>query len=114
MRAAAIRATHAGTASLVKWTPLPHSTKDIMRGTRAISAVERLKARSGNAGYTAVGMPGGWFRLVDKTGGIEREVGEPMPLEAFVAFIDKLGPPKPKKTSKFDEAFEAQIKRSGR
>ncbi len=85
-----------------------------MRSTRAIYAVERLKARSGNAGYAAVGMPGGWFRLVDKTGGIEREASEPMPLEAFVAFVDKLGPPKPRKTSKLDEAFEAQIKRSGR
>jgi hypothetical protein len=85
-----------------------------MRSTRAIYAVERLKTRSGNANYAAVGMPGGLFRLVDKSGGIESEVGEPMPLDAFVAFIDKLGPPKPKKTSKLDEAFEAQIKRSGR
>jgi hypothetical protein len=83
-----------------------------MRGTRAIFAVERLKARSGNAGYAAVGLQGGWFRLIDRTDGIEQEVGEPMPLEAFVAFVDALSPAKPKKASKLDVAFEAQIKRS--
>lgn len=83
-----------------------------MRSTRAISAVERLKARSGNAGYAAVSLPGGRFRLIDKTGGVEQGVGEPMPLEAFVAFVDGLAPTKPKKASKLDAAFEAQIKRS--
>lgn len=83
-----------------------------MRGTRAISAVERLKARSGNSGYTALSLPGGRFRLVDKTGGGERPLGEPMPLEAFVAFVDGIEPAKPKKASKLDAAFEAQIKRS--
>jgi hypothetical protein len=83
-----------------------------MRSTRAISAVERLKARSGKAGYAAVGLQGGRFRLIDRTDGVECEVGEPMPLEAFVAFVDALAPAKPKKASKLDEAFEAQIKRS--
>ena len=83
-----------------------------MRGTRATSAVERLKARTGNAGYAAVGLPGGLFRLIDRTSGTERAVGEPLPLDAFVAFVDDLEPAKPKKASKLDAAFEAQIKRS--
>ncbi|PTB20660.1 hypothetical protein C9I57_12615 [Trinickia symbiotica] len=84
-----------------------------MRGTRAITAVERLKARSGNPGYTAVSLPGGRFRLIDKAGGGDRQLGEPMPLEEFVAFVDGIEPAKPKKASKLDEAFAAQIKRSG-
>jgi hypothetical protein len=83
-----------------------------MRGTRAISAVERLKARTGNTGYAAVSLQGGRFRLIDRADGVEREMGEPMPLEAFVAFVDALAPAKPKKVSKLDVAFEAQIKRS--
>lgn len=85
-----------------------------MRGTRATQAVERLKTRSGNAAYAAVGMPGGVFRLVDRAGGTERTVGEPMPLDAFVAFVDSLSPAQPKKQSRLDTAFEAQIKRSRR
>ncbi|RKP50827.1 hypothetical protein [Trinickia fusca] len=83
-----------------------------MRGTKAIHAVERLKARSGNAAYAAVSLPGGRFRLVDKTGGQDAPVGEPLPLEAFVTFVDTLSPAQPKKASKLDVAFEAQIKRS--
>ncbi|GLU30449.1 hypothetical protein WKR88_01505 [Trinickia caryophylli] len=85
-----------------------------MRSTRATHAVERLKTRSGNEAYTAVGLPGGIFRLVDRAGGADRTVGEPMPLDAFVAFVDSLSPAQPKKQSKLDAAFDAQIKRSRR
>jgi len=85
-----------------------------MRGTKAIYAVERLKTRSGNSAYAALSLPGGVFRLVDRADGAERQVGEPMPLDAFVAFVDSLSPAKPKKASKLDLEFDAQIKRSRR
>jgi hypothetical protein len=85
-----------------------------MRGTKAIYAVERLKTRSGNAHYAAVSLPGGRFRLIDKTGGTERQLSEPLPLETFVAFVDEIEPAKPKKASKLDVAFDEQIKRSKR
>ena len=109
-KAAAARPT------LVQWTfyALTSDENRIMRGTKAIYAVERLKTRSGNSTYAALSLPGGVFRLVDRADGIERQIGEPMPLEAFVAFVDSLLPAKPKKASKLDAAFDAQIKRSRR
>lgn len=109
-KAAAARPT------LVQWTfyGIQSDETRIMRGTKAIYAVERLKTRSGNSTYAALSLPGGVFRLVDRAGGIEQQVGEPMPLEAFVAFVDSLSPAKPKKASKLDAAFDAQIKRSRR
>ncbi|MGN6316920.1 hypothetical protein [Trinickia sp.] len=85
-----------------------------MRSTRAISAVEKLKERTGNAQYAAIGMPGGLFRLVDRASGVELPLSEPLPLDAFVAFVNSLSPAKPKRVSKLDAAFEAQIKRSKR
>jgi hypothetical protein len=37
---------------------------------------------------------------------------EPLPLDAFVAFVDGFGPPKPSKASKLDLAFEEQLRKS--
>lgn len=85
-----------------------------MRSTRAISAVEKLKERTGNSHYAAIGMSGGVFRLVDRASGVELPLSEPLPLDAFVAFVDSLSPAKPKRIGKLDAAFEAQIKRSKR
>jgi hypothetical protein len=83
-----------------------------MRGTKAIYAVERLRARSGNPRYAAVNLPGGRFKLVEKTDAGETPVGEALALEDFVAFVDSISPAKPKRASKLDAAFDAQIKRS--
>lgn len=83
-----------------------------MRGTRATLAVERLRRRTGNQAYTTVSLPGGIFRLVDRAGGGEQQLGEALPLEAFVAFVDSLSPGEPKKPGKLDAIFEAQIRRS--
>ncbi|WP_261531488.1 hypothetical protein [Burkholderia multivorans] len=85
-----------------------------MRTTQATHAVERLKARSGNPQYAAVAMPGGLFYLVDRSGGTAEKRCDPLPLDEFVKFVDELGPKKPRKVSKLDLAFEAQInKRKG-
>jgi hypothetical protein len=82
-----------------------------MRSTKAIYAVERLKNRSGNPLYAAVNMPGGLFYLIDKTDGGSKAMCEPMPLDAFVAFVEQIST-KPRKLSKLDTAFEKQIKKS--
>jgi hypothetical protein len=83
-----------------------------MRGTKAIHAVERLKTRSGNPRYAAVSLPGGLFFLVDKSSGADQKLCDPLPLDAFVAFVDTVLPAKPRKASKLDVAFEEQIKKS--
>jgi len=83
-----------------------------MRTTRAIHAVERLKTRSGNPRFAAISLSGGLFYLVDKSSGVDRKVSEPLALDEFVKFVDAFGPPKPRKASKLDIAFEAQIKKS--
>jgi hypothetical protein len=85
-----------------------------MRSTRAISAVQRLKERTNNPHYAAIGMPGGLFRLVDRASGVELPLSEPLPLDDFVSFVNAISPAKPKRVSKLDVAFEAQIKRSKR
>ncbi|BAN25251.1 hypothetical protein [Caballeronia insecticola] len=85
-----------------------------MRSTKAISAVERLKTRTGNAQYAAVSMPGGLFYLVERTAAGSTKLSEPMPMDAFVAFVNARDPAKPRKVSKFDLALEEQIGRSGR
>lgn len=84
----------------------------IMRTTRAIHAVERLKTRSGNPRFAAISLSGGLFYLVDKSSGTDQKVSDPLPLDDFVKFVDGFGPPKPRKASKLDLAFEEQIKRS--
>jgi hypothetical protein len=113
-----------------------------MRSTRATYAVERLKTRSGNTGYAAVSLSGGLFYLIDRDAGKGADTSadtradatnvagdaqqiagkaaakspaklcEPLPLDAFVAFVDGFGPPKPSKASKLDLAFEEQLRKS--
>ena len=84
----------------------------IMRTTRAIHAVERLKTRSGNPQFAAISLSGGLFYLVDKSSGTDKKVSDPLTLDDFVKFVDGFGPPKPRKASKLDIAFEEQIKKS--
>jgi hypothetical protein len=85
-----------------------------MRSTKAINAVERLKARSGNAGYAAVSMPGGVFYLVERTSAGSTRLCEPMPMDEFVALVNAREPAKPRKVSKLDIAMDEQIGRSGK
>ena len=62
--------------------------------------------------FAAVAVAGGLFYLVDRSGGTAEKRCEPLPLDAFVKFVDEFGPKKPRKASKLDLAFEAQIKKS--
>lgn len=85
-----------------------------MRSTKAISAVERLKTRSGNAGYAAISMPGGYFYLAERSAEGAKKLSEPMPMDDFVALVNAREPGKPRKVSKLDLAMEEQIGRSGK
>ncbi|HZV65672.1 MAG TPA: hypothetical protein VFG03_12285 [Telluria sp.] len=77
------------------------------RSTRASSAVERLKNRSGNAGYSMGRTGDGLFFLSEKPG--TPPLCAPLELDDFVAFVNKLGPQVARRVSKFDVAFEKQL-----
>jgi hypothetical protein len=84
--------------------------EEIMRSTRASAAVERLKARSGNAQYSMVRSADGMFHLVlDSDAGVREKLSDPLELDAFVKFVNAYGPQKPKRVSKLDVAFEKQL-----
>ncbi|MEO7493524.1 MAG: hypothetical protein ABIT83_15520 [Massilia sp.] len=77
------------------------------RSTRASAAVDRLKLRSGNAGYSMSITGDGLFFLSEKPG--EPPLSAPLELDDFVAFVNKLGPQTPRRVSKLDVAFEKQL-----
>jgi len=51
----------------------------------------------------------GLFSLREQTEAGLENVGEPLGLDAFVRFVDGLGPPKPSRLSKYDVAFARQL-----
>jgi len=77
------------------------------RSTRASAAVERLKRRSGNAGYSMARTGDGLFFLSERPGA--PPLCAPLELDEFVAFVDGLGPQVQKRVSKHDLAFEKQL-----
>lgn len=81
-----------------------------MRSTKASAAVERLKARSANPLYSMSRRSDGFFslRLVSATGQAE-QIGTPLPMEEFVAFVNGLEPEKPRRVSKLDAAFRGKL-----
>jgi hypothetical protein len=81
-----------------------------MRSTRATAAIERLKARSGNAEYSMVRTASGLFYLVSgSNAGSPEKLSEPLEQDAFVTFVNNFGPQKPRRVSKLDVAFEKQL-----
>lgn len=83
-----------------------------MRSTRATAALERLKSRTGDAGYSMVRNADGLFYLVrtSDTGSPEK-MSEPLEQDAFVEFVNSLGPQKVRRVTKMDAAFEKQLNR---
>jgi hypothetical protein len=77
------------------------------RSTRASSALDRLKLRSGNAGYSMARTGAGLFFLTERPGA--PPLCEPLELDAFVAFVNAQGPQTPRRVSKLDVAFETQL-----
>jgi hypothetical protein len=78
-----------------------------LRSTRASAAVERLKKRSGNAGYSMARTGDGLFFLSERPGA--PALCAPLELDEFVAFVNSLGPQVEKRVSKHDIAFEKQL-----
>jgi hypothetical protein len=77
------------------------------RSTRATSAIDRLKVRSGNTKYTMSRTGSGHFFLTEGPG--LPPLCAPLELDDFVAFVNSLGPQTPKRISKLDVAFEKQL-----
>jgi hypothetical protein len=77
------------------------------RSTRASTAVERLKERTGQQGYSMARTGDGLFFLSEAPG--EPPLCAPLELDEFVAFVNKLGPQKERRMSKLDVAFEKQL-----
>ena len=77
------------------------------RSTRASNAVDRLKVRSGNDGYSMARTGDGLFFLTEAPG--ESPLCAPLELDEFVAFVKKLGPQEVRRVSKLDVAFEKQL-----
>ena len=76
-----------------------------MRTTRAALAVDRLKARTGEAGYSLIHQ--GDQRLALSLNG--ERIGEPLDLDAFVAFVNGVSKAPPKRVSKFEREFDAKL-----
>jgi hypothetical protein len=79
------------------------------RSTRASAAVDRLKLRSGNPGYSMARTGDGLFFLSDAPGA--PPLCDPLELDQFVAFVNQLGPQVARRVSKLDVAFEKQLVR---
>jgi len=81
-----------------------------MRSTKASAAVERLKARSGNARYSMSCRSDGLFALrLTSADGPAELVGTPLPMDEFVRFVNGIAAQQPKRVSKLDEAFRTQL-----
>lgn len=77
------------------------------RSTRASAAVDRLKVRTGNAGYSMARTGEGLFSLAEAPG--EPPLCAPLDLDDFVAFVNQLGPQVVRRMTKSDIAFEKQL-----
>ena len=96
-----------------------------MRSTKASAAIDRLKRRSGDTNYSMAMTSNGLFSLVlpqiqtvedssdlSKQTAKPQRLCEPMPMDEFVAFVNSYGPQIPKRVSKLDIAFSAQLEKS--
>lgn len=81
-----------------------------MRSTRATAAIGRLNARSGELDYSFVLGADRTFQLIqtDATSTAQK-IGEPLPLDEFVAYVNAYGPQIPRRMTKNDIAFEKQL-----
>ncbi len=78
-----------------------------MRSTRATGAIERLKTRSGNPLYSMAITGDGLFFL--SAGAGTPPLCAPLELDAFVTFVNGVGPQVARRVSKLDVAFEKQL-----
>jgi hypothetical protein len=79
-----------------------------VRTTRASAALERLKQRSHEEGYSLTHLNDG--RLVLTLGGTR--IGEPLELDHFVVFVNGIAKEPPKRISKFEREFDEKLQRA--
>jgi len=84
-----------------------------MRSTRATAAVARLNRRSEGRHFLMVMTGNGLFVLRERLVEGEQAVGEALPLDDFVRFVDAQGPQAAPKMSKNDLAFARQLGKKG-
>ncbi|HEY8608654.1 MAG TPA: hypothetical protein VIM12_16195 [Noviherbaspirillum sp.] len=81
-----------------------------MRSTKASSAIARLNARDADFRYSLGINASGMFYLLKAAPGARPErASDDLPLDEFVALVNKTGPQVKQKVSKLDEAFEKQL-----
>ena len=81
-----------------------------MRSTKASAAIERLKARSDNTLYSMSCRADGLFSLrLTSVDGSSEALGDPLPMDEFVRFVDSFGSQKPKRVSKLELAFREKL-----
>jgi hypothetical protein len=81
-----------------------------MRSTRASAAVARLNARDTSYRYS-MGITGSglFYLLRSGPGAAAEKISDDMELDTFVEFVNKTGPQKKVRVSKYDTAFEKQL-----
>ena len=81
-----------------------------MRSTKASAAVARLNARDTSYRYS-MGITGSglFYLLRTGSGAAGEKISEDMELDSFVEFVNKTGPQKKARVSKYDTAFEKQL-----
>ena len=81
-----------------------------MRSTRASAAIARLNARDSGHSYS-MGITGsGLFYLLRAASeGSPERIGDDLPLDEFVRFVNQSGPQQKARVSKLDVAFEKQL-----
>lgn len=87
-----------------------------MRSTRASAAIARLNARGSDHSYSMGITGGGLFYLLRAASeGSPERIGDDLPLDEFVRFVNQTGPQQKARVSKLDVAFEKQLgkRRSG-
>lgn len=85
--------------------------KFAMRSTKASAAVTRLNARDTEYRYSLGLTASGFFYLLRSvSGGTPERISDDLTLEEFVEFANRQGPQKKAKISKYDAAFEKQLR----
>lgn len=80
------------------------------RSTRASAAVTRLNQRDPGFRYSMGITGGGLFYLLRAAPGAPPEkLGDEFELDAFVEYVNRIGPQKKPRISKHDAAFEKQL-----
>lgn len=87
----------------------PIAKEPEIRTTRATAAIARLNRRADGSQYQMVMTGAGLFTVRELRDGVAVDLTPPLELDAFVRFVDGLGPQQPRRVSKLDAAFARQL-----